>query len=378
MSVEMKPNLSVVVREWTRIGALGFGGPPAHIRMLRKLCVEDNSWVTPDEFEDAVAAVNLLPGPASTQLAIYLAWKQRGKAGALLGGLSFILPGLIAIVILSYFFLDSNAPGWIIGAGLGAGAAIPAIALSAGWALVSPSRARCANRKRWYAYLILGVLAVLTLGSWVVLAIILCGLIELAIRHKNMSPSAYSVLATPKAAVVTLSLTSSIAWVAFKVGALSYGGGFVIIPLMQFDAVTKYHWMTGSQFLTAVALGQVTPGPVVQTVSAVGFAAAGISGALVAAFVAFAPSFIFVLLGAKHFENLLKNSRVRAFIDGAGPVAIGLIIGSAFLLGRQFSQTWQYGLLAVALGAVFAFKRGTVAVIASAAIVGVLLNSLLS
>jgi chromate transporter len=374
----MKPNLPVIVREWTRIGTLGFGGPPAHIRMLRKLCVEDNSWVTPDEFEDAVAAVNLLPGPASTQLAIYLAWKQRGKVGALLGGLSFILPGLIAIVILSYFFLDSNAPGWIIGAGLGAGAAIPAIALSAGWSLVSPSRARCANSKRWYAYLILGVVAVLTLGSWAVLAIILCGLIELAIRHKNMSPSAYSVLTTPKAAVVTLSLTSSIAWVAFKVGALSYGGGFVIIPLMQFDAVTKYHWMTGSQFLTAVALGQITPGPVVQTVSAVGFAAAGITGALVAAFVAFAPSFIFVLLGAKHFENLLKNSRVRAFIDGAGPVAIGLIIGSAFLLGRQFSQTWQYGLLAVALGAVFAFKRGTVAVIASAAMVGVLLNSLLS
>lgn len=378
MSGEMKPNLPVVVREWTRIGTLGFGGPPAHIRMLRKLCVEDNSWVTPDEFEDAVAAVNLLPGPASTQLAIYLAWKQRGKVGALLGGLSFILPGLIAIVILSYFFLDSNAPGWIIGAGLGAGAAIPAIALSAGWSLVSPSRARCVNSKRWYAYLILGVVAVLTLGSWAVLAIILCGLIELAIRHKNMSPSAYSVLTTPKAAFVTLSLTSSIAWVAFKVGALSYGGGFVIIPLMQFDAVTKYHWMTGSQFLTAVALGQVTPGPVVQTVSAVGFAAAGITGALVAAFVAFAPSFIFVLLGAKHFENLLKNSRVRAFIDGAGPVAIGLIIGSAFLLGRQFSQTWQYGLLAVALGAVFAFKRGTVAVIASAAIVGALLNSLLS
>ena len=374
----MKPNLSVVVREWTRIGALGFGGPPAHIRMLRKLCVEDNSWVTPDEFEDAVAAVNLLPGPASTQLAIYLAWKQRGKAGALLGGLSFILPGLIAIVILSYFFLDSNAPGWIIGAGLGAGAAIPAIALSAGWSLVSPSRARCVNSKRWYAYLILGVVAVLTLGSWAVLAIILCGLIELAIRHKNLPPRAFSVLATPKAAVVTLSLTSSIAWVAFKVGALSYGGGFVIIPLMQFDAVTKFHWMTGSQFLTAVALGQVTPGPVVQTVSAVGFAAAGITGALVAAFVAFAPSFIFVLLGAKHFENLLKNSRVRSFIDGAGPVAIGLIIGSAFLLGRQFSQMWQYGLLAVALGAVFAFKRGTVVVIASAAIMGVLLNSLLS
>jgi chromate transporter len=346
--------------------------------MLRKVCVDDNSWVSPDEFEDAVAAVNLLPGPASTQLSIYLAWKQRGKLGAVLGGLCFILPGLLAILILSHFFLATNAPSWIIGAGLGAGAVIPAIALSAGWTLIGPSRTRSANLNRWIAYLLIGVAAVLTLGSWVVIAIILCGLVELLIRDRGSLGGTLSVIATPKIALVTLSLTSSIAWVAFKVGALSYGGGFVIIPLMQFDAVTKYHWMTSSQFLTAVALGQVTPGPVVQTVSAVGFAAAGISGALLAAFVAFAPSFVFVLAGAKHFENMLKNSKVRAFIDGAAPVAIGLILGSAFLLLRGFAHNWQYGLLSLALLAVFVLKRGTVSVISLAAVAGILCNSLLN
>jgi len=378
MTAQARASLGEVLRHWTRIGVLGFGGPPAHIRMLRKVCVEDNSWVSPDEFEDAVAAVNLLPGPASTQLSIYLAWKQRGKLGAVLGGLCFILPGLLAILILSHFFLTTNAPSWIIGAGLGAGAAIPAIALSAGWTLIGPSRARSANLNRWIAYLLIGVAAVLTLGSWVVIAIILCGLVELLIRDRSSLGGTLSVIATPKIALVTVSLTSSIAWVAFKVGALSYGGGFVIIPLMQFDAVTKYHWMTSSQFLTAVALGQVTPGPVVQTVSAVGFAAAGISGALLAAFVAFAPSFAFVLGGAKHFENVLKNSKVRAFIDGAAPVAIGLILGSAFLLFRGLEHNWQYGLLALALLAAFVLKRGTVAVISLAAVAGMLCNSLLN
>ena len=122
---------------------------------------------------------------------------------------------------------------------------------------------------------------------------------------------------------------SSLAWVAFKVGALSYGGGFVIVPLMQADAVDHYHWMTDGQFLNAVALGQITPGPVVQTVAVVGYAAAGVGGGLLAAAVAFSPSFAFVLVGGSHFDRIRANERARAFLDGAGPAAIGAILGSA-------------------------------------------------
>jgi hypothetical protein len=120
---------------------------------------------------------------------------------------------------------------------------------------------------------------------------------------------------------------AAVAWVAFKVGALSYGGGFVIIPLMQRDAVHTYHWMSAGQFLTAVALGQVTPGPVVQTVAVVGYAAAGIGGGLLASAVAFAPSFVFVLGGGRYFDRLRGNARVQAFLTGAGPAAIGAIGG---------------------------------------------------
>ena len=118
---------------------------------------------------------------------------------------------------------------------------------------------------------------------------------------------------------VTAGVVGSLAWVAVKVGALSFGGGYVIIPLMQHDAVHTYHWMTTAQFLSAVALGQVTPGPVVQTVAVVGYAAAGLTGGLLAALIAFAPSFAFVLAGGRHFDQFRRSARARAFLAGSGP-----------------------------------------------------------
>jgi len=158
--------------------------------------------------------------------------------------------------------------------------------------------------------------------------------------------------------------------VAFKVGALSYGGGFVIIPLMQADAVTRYHWMSGGQFLNAVALGQLTPGPVVQTVAVVGYAAAGLTGGVLASAVAFAPSFAFLLLGARHFDQLRTNQRVRAFLGGAGPAAIGAILGSAVSLARALTQPWQLAVLTGAALLLLPFRRGVVATLISAACAG--------
>ena len=118
-----EPSLSDIAREWGRIGCLGFGGPPAHIALFRELCVTRRAWLTDDQFERAIAATNLLPGPASTQLAIYCAWRLRGPSGALIGGLGFILPGLVLILALSVLFLAGSPPAWIRGAGMGAGAA---------------------------------------------------------------------------------------------------------------------------------------------------------------------------------------------------------------------------------------------------------------
>jgi chromate transporter len=367
--------LGTVLREWGRIGITGFGGPPAHIALLRRLCVDKRGWLDAAEFEDAIAACNLLPGPASTELAIFCAWRVRGRAGAVAGGLAFIVPGLIIILFLSALFLAGAPPLWVRGAGAGAGAAVAAVAAATGWSLVPPSWKRASAREpvrfsrvRWAFYLLAGGVAAATIGPWLVFVLLGCGLVELACRRISWPSGALPVIA-PLFPVLSGGILASVAWVAFKVGALSFGGGFVIIPLMQADAVGR-GWMTNGQFLNAVALGQITPGPVVQTVAAVGYAAAGLPGGLLAAVVAFSPSFAFVLGGGRYFSALRENRAAQSFLDGAGPAAIGAIFGAAILLARVLSVGWQFAVLAGAAVLLLALRRGVVLTLLSAAAAG--------
>lgn len=399
-----RPGLLAVLRAWGRIGCIGFGGPPTHIALLRTLCVERERWLDAREFEDAVAACNLLPGPASTQLAIYCAWRVRGRAGALVGGLAFIVPGLLAILALAALLLTGSPPRWVRGAGAGAGAAVAAVAVQAGSKLLPASwsrtraqrtsRVRRVRRARWLVYLAAGAAAAATLGPWLVLVLLACGGIELTAQQITRRSTGSStgtgagagvggVVPVPLPLLLRVGVGAGAAvggggllalgWVAFKVGALSYGGGFVSIPLMQADAVGHYHWLSGGQFLNAVALGQITPGPVVQTVAAVGYTAAGLGGALLAAAVAFAPSFAFILLGGAQFDRLRSDQRVRAFLDGAGPAAIGAILGSAIPLGRALTQPWQYAVLAGAAVLLLPLRRGVVPTLLAAGTVGTLI-----
>lgn len=365
-------SLRTIVHEWGRIGCVGFGGPPTHISLLRDLCVRRRGWIDEHDFEDAIAACNLLPGPASTQLAIYCAWRLRGRVGALIGGLSFIVPGLLLIIALAAFFLEASPPRWVLGAGAGAGAAVAAVAVHAGWSLVPGSWARAATRSqlRWLIYAAAGLASAATLGPWLVVVLLSCGLVELLLQRAVRPNGAVGV--APVLAVVAVATGGllSLVWVAFKVGALSYGGGFVIVPLMQADAVNHYHWMSGGQFLNAVALGQVTPGPVVQTVAVVGYAAAGIGGAFLAALIAFTPSFVFILGGGRRFDLVRRDERARAFLDGAGPAAIGAIFGSAIPLARALHAGWQFGVLAAAAILLLVLRRGVVSTLLLAGAAG--------
>ena len=194
------------------------------------------------------------------------------------------------------------------------------------------------------------------------LVLIGCGLIELAVQRRPALTAGlhWAPLAALAPATVAVGGLGALAWTAFKVGALAYGGGFVIIPLMQGDAVDTYHWMTNAQFLNAVALGQVTPGPVTATVAAVGYAAHGLSGGLLAATVAFVPSFSFILIGGGRFGRLRESPSARAFLDGAGPAAIGAILGAAIPLTGALRETWQYAVLAAAAIALLALRRSVV------------------
>jgi len=370
--------LVTIVREWGRIGCIGFGGPPTHIKLLREECVRRRGWLSAGEFEDAIAVCNLLPGPASTQLAIFCAWRLRGRLGALAGGVAFIVPGLMVILALAALFLGTSPPLWVLGAGAGAGAAVPAVAIHAGSGLAGPSWQRRKQAVRWLIYLIAGGTAAATLGVWLVLVLLGSGVIELAVRlaaDRRDGARLPGMLMAPvlAAGAVSGGVLLSVAWVAFKVGALSYGGGFVIIPLMQSDAVSHYHWMTAAQFLNAVALGQITPGPVVQTVAVVGYAAAGLFGGIIASVVAFTPSFAFVLLGARRFDQIRGDRRARGFLDGAGPAAIGAIFGSAIPLARALIHPWQYAVLGGALLLLLLLRRGVVLTLLCAGAAGVVI-----
>jgi chromate transporter len=373
--------LATVAREWTRIGVTGFGGPPAHIALLRKLVVDREGWMDHHAFEDANAACSLLPGPSSTQLAIFCAYRVAGWPGAIVGGLGFVVPAVVLILALSLVFLSGSPPDWIRGAGAGAGAAVAAVALRAGGDLLRPSLGRArhdgGSLVRWAAYGIAGGVAAATIGPWLVLVLLACGALELLIRRAAgegalglIAPLAGLPPAAPLAALLATGSVGDLVWTSLKVGALSFGGGFVIVPLMQGDAVHAYHWMTNTEFLNAVALGQVTPGPVVATVAAVGYAAYGIPGGLLAALVAFLPSFSFILLGGSRFERLRGNPAARAFLAGAGPAAIGAILGSAIPLAGALSELWQFLVLAAAAVALLALRRGVVPVLLGAGAIG--------
>lgn len=303
-------SLATIAREWARIGALGFGGPPALIAMLHRLCVEERGWISESEFHD----------------------------------------GIVAAVAVS------------AAAGL----------MPTSWKRIGTSRGQ---RTRWILYTLLGGVAAATLGPYLVLVLLACGLVEMAVRESGRpSHGLRSMSAVPLAAIASGGVGSigALAWVAFKVGALSYGGGFVIIPLMQADAVSHYHWMTGGQFLTAVALGQITPGPVIQTVAVVGYAAAGIWGGILAAVIAFAPSFLFVLFGARHFGQLRRSLAVQSFLTGAGPAAVGAIAGAAIPLALGISHAWQVALLAAAAVWMIGLLRSVVIGLLAAGLIGVI------
>jgi chromate transporter len=354
--------LSVVVREWARIGITSFGGPPAQVALLRELCVDRRGWMDAREFEDANAATQLLPGPGGTQLAVYCASRVGGRLGALVGGIAFILPGLLIVLAISAIALGDSPPAWIRGVGAGAAAAVVAVVAQAG---ISLARTTLSGRVATaLVYMALGVAATVAVGPYVVLVLVGCGAVELG-RRRVLGVHAWPVLLAAASALPAL------AWTALKVGALSYGGGFVIIPLMQGDAVDEHGWMTGAQFANAVAYGQLTPGPVTHTVAMVGWAAAGFGGALLASAIAFSPSFAAVYAFGNRFVALRASATARAFLDGAGPAAVGAVLGAVVPLFAALEEPWQFAVLGVSVVALL-WGRAALWALGGGAVVGVI------
>jgi chromate transporter len=267
-----------------------------------------------------------------------------GVRGAIVGGLAFILPGFVLIVALAALFLEHGQNDAVRGASAGAAAAVVVVVALAGVGFARGfAEARGGLLVRSVLYALAACVTTVFAGPWVLAVLLGSGLVELALQRRRPAAIVWIGGAAKIPALV---------WLAFKVGALSFGGGLVIIPLMQHDVVHAHHWLTEGQFSDAVAFGQVTPGPVVLTVSVVGYAVSGVAGAALAAVVAFAPSFAMVLAGAPFFDQLRARPGPRAFLDGAGPAAVGAIFGAAVLLAPQAGKEWWQGIvIAVAVGA---------------------------
>ena len=201
-AVDRNVSLGTIAREWGRIGCIGFGGPPAHIALLRKLCVQDRGWLSSAELEDAIATTNLLPGPASTQLAIFCAWRLRGWAGALVGGIGFILPGLVIILALSALFLARHPPLWVNGAAAGAGSAVAAVALNAALGLVPSNWGRAgpkrAGKLRWVAYAMAGAASAALIGPYLVAVLLAAGGAEIMWRAPDRRATGPEELGGPR------------------------------------------------------------------------------------------------------------------------------------------------------------------------------------
>jgi len=251
------------------------------------------------------------------------------------------------VLAISAVALGDSPPLWVRAVGAGAAAAVVAVVVQAGLAL---GRTCVAGRgARALAYVLAAAAATVAVGPGVVLVIVACGLVELGWRRRGAAPAV-----SPLPLLFAVATIPALAWTALKVGALSYGGGFVIIPLMHGDAVDTYGWMTDAEFANAVAYGQLTPGPVVHTVAMVGWAAAGFGGAMLAATLGFAPSFLMIYLFGDRFLALRESAPARAFLDGAGPAAVGAILGATVPLVKALEEWWQFAILGIAAVALLA------------------------
>ena len=258
-----RPSLSTVARQWGRLGCIGFGGPPTHISLLRELCVERPRVDDGERVRGRHRRGNVLPGPASTQLAIYCAWRW-WESAAPWSGHRVIVPGLAIILGLASVFLAAAPPTSVLAAAAGVGAAVAAVAVSAGVGLLPASWHRLSEPHwRWIVYARVGGSAAASVGPWFVLVLLGCGFAEMGWRRLRRDPHLGMHL-VPVALAAVMPATGglfALAWVAVKVGALSYGGGFVIVPLMQAGAVDRYHWMTTASSSAWSHSARSHPGP---------------------------------------------------------------------------------------------------------------------
>lgn len=323
-----------------RLGTLGFGGPIALAGYMQKNLVEERRWISKEDYVQGLALAQLAPGPLAAQLAIYLGWVRGGVVGATLIGLAFVLPSFVMVLGLAALYLRFGGLSWMRGAFYGIGAAVIAIIGRSVWKLGKLTLAK--DPLLWALFAVSAGVTAWT-ESEVVWIFLGSGVLALLVKARPQAgmTALLGVLPLPPwwltglAGVASDNTLWTIAWYFAEAGAFVFGSGLAIVPFLHGGVVTQFHWLNDKQFLDAVAVAMITPGPVVITVAFIGYLVAGPVGAGVAGLATFGPCYLFTVVPAPYFRRLSKNLSIKAFVDGVSAAATGAIAGAGFVLGRR-------------------------------------------
>ena len=371
-----------MLRYFVSLGTFGFGGPIALAGYMQRDLVERRGWISKKDYVDGLALAQLAPGPLAAQLAIYLGWSKGGVAGATGVALAFILPSFLMVMVLSALYVRFGGLAWMQSAFYGIGAAVITIIGRSALKLVKMSLGR--DRLLWVLFAASAIATAWTESEiiWLFLGSGVVVLLQRA-RRRPSAPVAVvppdillAAVGAATGAVASWPLLGRIALYFAEAGSFVFGSGLAIVPFLHGGVVNQFHWLNERQFLDAVAVAMITPGPVVITVAFVGYLVAGPPGACFAALGVFLPCYLFVILPAPYFRRFADNHQVRAFVDGVTAAATGAIAGAAFVLGRRALVDWKTVAIAVLTWLVFTrFKKvPEPMVIAAAGVVGLLVR----
>jgi chromate transporter len=341
-----------------KLGTFGFGGPVALVGYMRRDLVEQRGWIAEADYREGLALAQMMPGPLAAQLGIYLGYVHYRIVGATIAGLAFVLPSFLMVVALGWAYAHFGGLSWMQAVFYGVGAAVAGIIAMSAYRLTTKTLG--ADRLLWVIYATLAVVTVATESeiAWLFIAGGLVnwfrrsppkawskgGLHALAMTH---APGLSGVLSGVLSGL-DLSLLGQIGLFFTKAGAFVFGSGLAIVPFLYGGVVTEHHWLNDKQFVDAVAVAMITPGPVVITVGFIGYLVAGLAGACVAALGTFLPCYLFTVLPAPYFKKYGRLPAVKAFVDGITAAAVGAITGSVIVIAKRSVIDWPTALLALA------------------------------
>jgi chromate transporter len=372
------PPLGRLLLYFLRLGTFGFGGPIALAGHMQRDLVEERRWISRQDYLEGLALAQLMPGPLAAQLAMYLGWIRARAPGATLVAVAFILPSWVMVLALSALYVRYGGLPWMQGAFYGIGAAVIAIIARSALKLVRMTLR--ADRLLWAVFAVMAVVTAVTASeiAWLFLA---SGVLVLLVRAPPRGRAAAAAVLPPwlltgLAGPATLPAVGSLFVYFATAGAFVFGSGLAIIPFLHGGVVDQLHWLTERQFLDAVAVAMITPGPVVITVGFIGYLVAGVGGAVAAAVGVFLPCYLLVVIPAPYYRRFARNPQIRAFVSGVTAAATGAIAGAALVLGRR--AVVDLPTLAIFAGTLamvtWARKVPEPLVIAAAGVAGVLLR----